>query len=244
MVASPPWPIENRLAPHKVKSMIPSMIRGLVVALLLAVVFVLTGPCYCQDQATLWSIAHVLRSGHLSGSLEYRGTCSNDNEYIRRSFPITNTPTSYSAPPLQVLREMFANDQDMQVTQEPDGTIRMVEKAVPQDLLNVKIEHISFDEEQKKKPNSMYFHTLVLDFITGAPEVQAFMKDHSIGREPKMINEAMSAHPGFSGELNNVTLTQVLDYMVKTFRGLWVYKECPGNRENKRIVDFSFYRAE
>ena len=42
---------------------------------------------------------------------------------------------------------MFANDEDMQVTQAPDGTIRMVEKSVPQDLLNVKIGHISFDEE-------------------------------------------------------------------------------------------------
>jgi len=219
------------------------MIRGVVVTLLLPVILELAGPCCGQDQATLWSIAHVLRSGRLSGSLEYRGNCGDEKELVTRRFPITTTPTNSSAPPLQVLREMFANDDDMQVTQEPDGTIRLVEKTVPQDLLNVKIGHISFDDEQKRK-HSMYFHTLVLDFITDAPEVQAFMKDHRIGREPKVINQAMSAHPSFSGELTNVTLAQALDYMVKTFRGLWVYKECPGNKENKRIVDFAFYNAE
>ncbi|HWW14482.1 MAG TPA: hypothetical protein VN310_07460 [Candidatus Dormibacteraeota bacterium] len=223
--------------------MIRGMIRGIIVKLALVVIFVLAGPCDGQDQATLWSIAHVLRSGHLSGSMEYWGSCGDEKELVTRRLPIATTPTNSSAPPLQVLREMFANDGDMQVTQEPDGTIRLVEKTVPQDLLNVKIVHISFDDEQKKH-HTMHFHTLVLDFITEAPDVQAFMKDHSIGREPKVINQAMSAHPSFSGELDNVTLAQTLDYMVKTFRGLWVYKECPGNKENKRIVDFSFYNTE
>jgi hypothetical protein len=222
--------------------MIRGMIRGLVVTLLLTAIFALSGPCYCQDRAALGSILEVLHRGHLSGSLEYWG-CSDENEYVTRRFPITTTPANPSAPPFQVLREMFANDADMQVTQEPDGTIRMVEKTVPQDLLNVKIGHISFDDEQKKN-HSMYFHTLVMDFITGTPEVKAFMKDHSIGFEPKVINQSMSPHPNFSGELNTVTLSQALDYMLKTFRGLWIYKECAGSKGNKRIVDFSFYSTE
>jgi hypothetical protein len=189
------------------------------------------------------SILDVLDRGHLSGSLEYWG-CGYEDGYVTRKSPITTTPTNLSAPPLQALREMFANDGGMQVTQEPDGTIRMVEKTVPQDLLNVKIGHISFDDEQKKKPNSMYFHLLVMDFITGTPEVQAFMKDHSIGFLPKIIKQGMSPHPSFSGELNNVTLSQALDYMLKTFRGLWIYEECPATKGNKRIVDFSFYSTE
>jgi hypothetical protein len=223
--------------------MIRGMIRGHIVVLLLIAVLMLAGPCGCQDQATIWSITHVVRNGHLSGSLEYWGRCGDANDYITRSFPITTAPTNPSAPPLQVLREMFEHDDDMQVTQEADGTIRMVEKTVPQDLLNVRIAHISFDDEEKKRPNSMYVQTLVLGFITGLPEVQTFMRDHSIDREPKVIHVVMSAHPTLSGELNNVTLAQALDYMVKTFRGLWVYKECHSNK-NKRIVDFSFYAAD
>jgi len=138
---------------------------------------------------------------------------------------------------------MLAKDEDLQVTQEPDGTIRIVEKAVTQDLLNVKIEHLSFDEARKKYgPIFSFSPPAVLSFITDAPEVVAFMKDHSIVRAPRFINEPTTSEPQVSGEVNNVALYQALDYMAKTFRGLWVYKECPGNSENKRIVDLYFYR--
>jgi hypothetical protein len=138
---------------------------------------------------------------------------------------------------------MFAKDEDMQVTQEPDGTVRMVEKAVPQELLNVKIEHLSFDDERKKDGAIFSFSPpVVLWFITQAPEVKSFMKSHNIGREPSIINEATTTEPHISGELNNVTLSEALDYMAKAFRGLWVYKECPGNKQNERIVDLYFYR--
>jgi hypothetical protein len=138
---------------------------------------------------------------------------------------------------------MFAKDEDMQVTQEPDGTVRMVEKVVPHDLLSVKIEHLSFDDEQKKDgPIFSFSPPAVLWFITRAPEVESFMKGHNIRREPRIVNESTTTEPHISGELNNVTLSQALDYMAKAFGGLWVYKECPGHKENERIVDLYFYR--
>jgi hypothetical protein len=49
--------------------------------------------------------------------------------------------------------------------------------------------------------------------------------------------------PGVSGELNNVTVSQALDYMLKTLPGLWVYKNCPGDGKDKRLVLFTFYRT-
>jgi hypothetical protein len=130
----------------------------------------------------------------------------------------------------------------MVVTQDPDETVRMVEKTVPRDLLNVKIGHISFDD-QKKKDGSMYFDTVVMDFITRAPEVKTFMKDRGISFGPEVINRAMSPHP-VSGELNNVTLGQALDYMSKSFRGLWIYEECRGTKGSNRVVYFFFYNTE
>jgi hypothetical protein len=136
---------------------------------------------------------------------------------------------------------MFAKDEDMQVTQEPDGTIRMVEKVVPQDLLNMKIGHISFDDEQKRG-HGMFSPPLVLSFIIAAPEVRAFLRDNSIGLTRHVINGPVDPRTIVSGGLNNVTLSQALHHTLKTFRGLWVYEECPGNKGNKRIVDFSFYQ--
>ena len=112
---------------------------------------------------------------------------------------------------------------------------------MPQDLLNVKIGHISFDDEQKRG-GGMFTPPLVLGFIVSASEVQSFMKDHNIGRQPRLINQVVNPSTVVSGELNNVTLSQALDYTQKTMRGLWVYEECPGDKKNKRIVDFSFFQ--
>lgn len=212
----------------------------------LSTILMLVGPCWCQFhggqdyRATVVPITEILRQSKISGSLEYRGSCTDENRIP--DYPPVSTPSSYSAPPLQMLREMFATDDDMQVTQGPDGTIRMVEKAVPQDLMKVKIAHISFDDEDKTR-YPMNFPVNVLWFITNAPEVKTFMKDHGIKQPLLMMNEASSAVPRVSGELNNVTLSEALDYMLKTFPGLWVYENCPGSGQNKRVVVFAFYRT-
>jgi hypothetical protein len=214
--------------------------------LYLSAILVLAGPCWCQFRggqdyrATVGPITEVLRRGKISGSLEYWGSCN--NEHIFPDFPTISTPSSPSAPPLQTLREMFAGDSDMQVTQQPDGTIRMVEKSVPQDLLNVKIGHISFDEENKTR-SPMWFPANVLRFITHGPEVETFKKDHGIRQVGETLSQASTPVPRVSGELNNVTLSQALDYMLKTFPGLWVYENCPGSGNDKRVVVFAFYRT-
>jgi hypothetical protein len=213
----------------------------------LSAILVLVSPAWCQVrggqdyQASAWPITEVLRRGKLSGSLEYWGSCKSGGPFPDFP-PVMTPPWSPSAPPLQVLRGMFANDEDMQVTQESDGTIRMVEKSVPQDLLNVKIGHISFDEEHKTR-YPMFVPQMVLWFITHAQEVETFKKENGIKQLGGMINEASSPFPRVSGELNNVTLAEALDYMTKTFPGLWVYENCPGSGEDKRIVIFAFYRT-
>jgi len=212
----------------------------------LSAILVLVSPCWCQFLlggqdygATIPHIMEVLRRRHLSGSLEYSGSCT--DQFHSPDFLKENAASNDSELSLQALREMFANDKDMQVTQEPDGIIRMVEKSVPQELLNVKIRHISFDEENKKLP--MFFPINVLWAITHSPEVVTFMKDSDIRLVPTMMNEASSPVPRVSGELNNVTLSQALDYMLKTFPGLWVYENCPGDNKYKRVVLFTFYRS-
>jgi hypothetical protein len=214
-------------------------------SLYLSAILLLGIPCKCSSQvgeeyrATIWPIVDVLRSGYLSGSLEYWGRCGDESV---THFPMTITPANPSAPPLQVLREMFANDPMMRITlEEPNDIVRMAETDIPQDLLNVKITHLSFDEENKRG-FPMYFPANVLSFITHAPEVQAFMNDHGIELTPTMINEASSTSPRVSGELNNVTLSEALDYMLKTFPGLWVYENCTDGSKSKRGVVFSFYR--
>jgi hypothetical protein len=216
------------------------MIRSYVATPLLVAILLFAGHSYGQDQAAISSIVDVLRKGQLSGSLLYRGQCGKQDEYVTRSFPITTSLTTHSGPSLQILREIFAKDADIQVTQEPDGFIRIVDTTAPHDLLSVKIKSLSFDDEQTARYNPVDALTL----ITSALEVEAFMKEHGIGWQGGIINEAFSpGKPYLSGKLNNVTLSQALDYMAKSFHGLWVYKECPGNQKNKRVIDIWFYRT-
>ena len=62
----------------------------------------------------------------------------------------SNLPRSDDGGPVETLREMFADDAKMQVTQDSNGIIRMVETDVPQHILNLKIEHLFFNPEYEK----------------------------------------------------------------------------------------------
>jgi len=46
------------------------------------------------------------------------------------------------------------------------------------------------------------------------------------------------ALPHLSGELDNVTVSKALDYILKTFPGLWTYQDCEGAKR-RRMVLFS-----
>lgn len=208
-------------------------------------ILISVGPCWCQlrggqdYQATIKPIVDVLRSGKISGSLEYWGSCNDERNLP--DFPSVTIVSSDSKPPIQVLREMFASNKMMRVTQDPDGTIRMVETDVPRDVLGVEIAHLSFEAENQRG-NPMFFPGNALRYIISAPEVTTFMKDHDIGRPGLFIHEAVGGGgPRMRGELNNVNLSEALDHMLKTFSGLWVYENCLGNAKSKRVVVFAFY---
>lgn len=116
----------------------------------------------------------------------------------------------------------------------------MVETDVPRDVLEVKIARLSFDDESKKW--GVWFSGRNVErFIISAPEVTGFMRDRGIGRVPELINEVVVPAARISGELTNVTLSEALDYELKTFPGLWVYENCPGDGKIARFVSFAFY---
>lgn len=183
-------------------------------------------------------IENVLKKAQVSGSLGYWGRC--DLHQPLPDFPKVRTlRESREGPPLQILREMFADDPKMQVTQESDGTIRMVESDVPRDLLEVRITHISFTDG--------YDPLSATQKIVHAPEVQSFMKAHDIWwpSDAGGIRGGNSGPspglPHMSGDLDNVNVSQALDYVLKTFPGFWVYENCPSEK-TKRVVFFWFFQ--
>ncbi len=215
-----------------------------------ALVFVLSGVCWGQERGggdadvAVPLIMNVLRKAKVSGSLEYWGNCSNMRQFP--DFPKLKAPRNDVGAPVETLREMFADDPKMQVTQEPGGMIRMVETDVPQDLLDLTIKHISVGVEyEKTNPHTFDNPGSTLWFILAAPEVKAFMKAADIGLPYDSLGLSMEFSPRsqrISGDLHEVNLSQALDYMLKTFPGLWTYENCP-SQKRKRVVFFAVYSS-
>jgi hypothetical protein len=187
------------------------------------------------------SVMSVLSRAHVSGSLEYWGVCDTGLD-----FPKLQSPQNIAVAPVDALREIFANNPDMQVKEGPHGIIRMVERDVPEDLPALKIKRISFGGEYLP-PNVIYDPGSALRVILSTPEVVAFMKAHDLGPPHgyQTVIEGQSLpsleSPRISGNLNNVTLSEALDYVLRTFPGLWIYENCPSDTRNRSVL-FVFYQ--
>jgi hypothetical protein len=183
-------------------------------------------------------IREVLAEAHVSGSIVYSYDCKVVGSRIARS-PNVYAPRSASSP-VGVLREMFSGDSKMQVTQDSIGIVRIVQKDVPTDILDVKIHHILFpprtsDPYQSNEPDR------ALLVILSSPEVLSFEKEHEIVPPGFRLDGIVRSDlPLVSGELNDVTLSQALDYVLKTLPGYWIYENCT-TEDGRRTVNFRFY---
>jgi hypothetical protein len=133
---------------------------------------------------------------------------------------------------------MFAGDPKMQVMQEPNGTIRMMESDVPRDLLDFRIMYISFDTEHGGLDSPVF----ALWEILAQPELKTFMVEKKLG--PTLPDSFRFSVPAsdvrISGELYYVTVSQALDYILKTFPGFWAYETCE-NGDRGRTVYLNFF---
>jgi len=76
--------------------------------------------------------------------------------------------------------------------------------------------------------------------IMAAPGVDAFMKEHDIRTRAFRIEGLYPRLPDIPGELDDVTVSEALDYVLRTFPGYWVYENCT-TPEGTRSVNFRFY---
>jgi hypothetical protein len=191
----------------------------------------------CQGQVKFDNspilIRDVLRKGGVSGAIIYSDKCR---------------PTSIPVPPhvhppqkagttVEVLQDMFSRDSMMEVTQDSGGIVRMAEKGVQIDILQVKIHHIKFDTDHAafQGPN------MAMMSILSSPEIQSFEREHHIAPILSRLEGSMGQGlPAVTGELNDVSLAEALDYVLKTFPGYWLYENCTAD-DGRRSVHFWFY---
>jgi hypothetical protein len=188
-------------------------------------------------------ILDVLANARVSGSLEYEGKCDLARNLIPDLPSVQQPQKPYTQNTLETFWFMFAAHPRMEVSQESNGTIRIVETGVQADILQVKIKHLSFD--RISSPDQ------VLSVILDAPEVQSFMQTHRIQQPldttavpswklPGVKTTPRPGVPAVSGELNDVTVADALDYILKTFPGFWLYQECESST-GERVVYFGLF---
>ena len=191
-------------------------------------------------EAPLQPLFEALANAKVSASMEVSGSC----EALLPELPNIQSPTSAEGRVLEVAREMLANNPAMKVTADPDGTIRIRQSGIEDDLLNVRLRYINFGGPS---PDGGYYSpNLALFSVVGAPEVSAFMKAHDVEwqQRPLFVSTIGVTPPWFphlSGSLENVTVSQVFDHVLKTFPGIWVYENCPSHDGERRRVYFNFF---
>jgi hypothetical protein len=223
-------------------------------ALLMAVVVSMT-TCLLAQQGTrshlklvapLGPLFESLRRANVSGSLEFSGRCGSETS---ANWPHWRILEASEGSPLQVARETFADDPIIQVTQDADGIVRMIQSGVPTDLLNLRISHVSFwsggvpSQYAAFSANSAARHA-----ILQTPEVAAYMKGHNIAMP---MGEALPGNnspfpidsPHVERSMENLTVSQAMDRVLKTFPGIWVYEDCLQPDGKSRFVWFIFFSS-
>lgn len=206
----------------------------------LAVLFLLTTHAGSQIKFNFSNdprrIADVLKDEHTSGSLVFSGGCRfRDRTAPVPSVGLDRDPSSSAA---QRLRGMLSSHSKLRVREDPDGLVRIFELGVSNDILDIKIHHISFGDGK----DSLLHGTLAAKMtILAAPEVRAFEEEHTIQIDRRMEEAVPSGQgPDVSGELYDVTLSQAFDHVLKTFPGYWVYEDA-SCEDGTRQVRFRFY---
>jgi len=179
----------------------------------------------------------------VSGSLELSGHCGVG---LPPHLPHLRPPKS-GASPLQVARDVFSGDPSMQISQDPNGTVRMIERGTSAELLNVKIGHVSFDKNGAPLKYAAFAPGTALYYvILQSPEILAFERARNIqipfvgiaGRLGTPTNDL----PHLSGSMDDLTLSQALDRLLQTFPGIWAYESCPAEDKDKGlVVSFWFF---
>jgi len=207
----------------------------------LAMAFLLVDSCLSQSKGgvdqtvALPAVQNILSIAQRSGSLEYWGLC--DVGKPRSDFPRLRDVSGHEGSARDLLQELFADDPKMRVSEESDGKIRMAEIDVPKDLLEIKIHSLSF-------PSNYHGPKMAVMAILHSQEVLKVMTERNIVRQGRWglpgDDSIAIKKPSVSGELNNVTVKQALDYVLQTFPGYWTYQNCH-DAEGRRRVSFGFY---
>lgn len=180
------------------------------------------------------TVLRVLEENHRSGSLVYRGHCT-DSGGITDSFRVT--PPAHNAPSVEAFRQAFVNDPTLTVKEDSSGMIRVVGGDVQPELLGVTIHDVKFQEENDPREATSK--------LLASPELKTYMQGHRtefVTTSGGLVPPASGRH--LNATLTDMTVSQSLDRIAQTFPGVWIYEECITRQGEKRVeINFHEFSA-
>ncbi|QRP64146.1 hypothetical protein I6J77_01360 [Rhodanobacter sp. FDAARGOS 1247] len=179
-----------------------------------------------NQEAMLAYLKPILKSAGRVARIYYLGPCKKYGDYYAVSFPhVRVLPPSRSSTAISAVRDIFRNDDNIDISDGPDGIIRIVIGRPPVALLKTKLAILTFDQSQR------YTESLALWRIMDNKEVDDVeRKLHFYPDGPPLRislgENSIEGAPHLPASMTNLTVDQALDSVAKNFGVMVLYGVC------------------
>jgi len=170
-----------------------------------------------------------------TGSLVLRGACAaTDQEDDVVSDMLPHPPVGPFHNIDEALTAVSRVDPHFSWTRDAGGTLRIRDDRASDNVLRIRLQRVQFRGAVQADD--------AVQHILSAPEVKAYFAENHIEVAAVFNHLAPTSTRGLrrlSGSLQDVTVAEALDSVVRFFPGLWVYAECadgPRRRVSVRIA--------
>jgi len=159
------------------------------------------------------------------GRLYYVVPCKDPDQDFPVPFPDVRTqaPLNHRSG-LEAVREIFRDDKQVTVLEEPNGIIRVSARQVPMAILQTKIPLLRLSPLQQYNPISAIFA------LTESKAIQTAMGKLNLREAASAFiiphNLPAKTAPHLPAVIKDVTLDQALDTVAKTFEVIVIFGEC------------------
>ena len=177
------------------------------------------------EGTVLGYLSPALHTAKKVGRLYYVVPCKDPDHDFPVPFPEVNAQAplnNHSG--LDAVRDIFRDDKQVAVSEEPTGIIKVRVGHVPDAILRTKIPLLRLN------PLQQYETTSAIYALTDAKPVQAAMRKLSLRETTSVFSIATNlpakTAPHLPAVIKNITLDQALDLVAKTFGVIVVFGEC------------------
>jgi hypothetical protein len=193
-----------------------------------------------NQEVVLKYLRPVLMSRGGPGRIDYSTVCA-AKDGTPLPFPrVEVVPPSKGKTGLAMVREIFKNDKNVAVSEEPSRVIRVKIGQPVSAILRTRIRSVTLT------PDEQYNAQLAIAAILNSNEFQAAMRQLRFD-QPFTVFDTNIVKPGkglphLPASIKDMTVDQALDAVARTFKGIVIYETCV-ERGGKHLVSLDFVQV-